>query len=309
MAEEAKNSAAAHAVEIEALKRQIEEMNKRLEELSAATSAGAPAEGDSSASAEVAEVAEVAGVAEVVEPAIPSEAPAADSGMTGSFVAETNASAVEAVPAPVPNVSTAAPETFEAFPNTPPIEKVVDDDGKPVDPAYVAAAVADFMPTSQPPKPAPPVLNGVPYGQQGAASQQPAGQPQQSYAQPGYAAQQPYAQQPGQAAYYSQSNGYYASTQGAYQVPYQQPLVHTKDHVAAGLLAIFLGVFGVHKFYLGYHTTGFIMLGVTILGSLLTIGIAAGVVWLIGVIEGIIYLTKSQSEFEQLYVFNKREMF
>ena len=309
MAEEAKNSAAAHAAEIEVLKRQIEEMNKRLEELSAATSAGASAEGDSSAlaaSAEVAGVAEPAiqargnaeeeggveakdvvegkGVcsSDSVEGAISSEAPAVDSGMTGSFVAETNVSAVEAVPAPTPNVSTAAPETFEAFPNTPPIEKVVDDDGKPVDPAYVAAAVADFMPTSQPPKPAPPVFNGAPYGQQGAASQQPAGQPQQSYAQPGYAAQQPYA---------------------------QQPLVHTKDHVAAGLLAIFLGVFGVHKFYLGYHTTGFIMLGVTILGSLLTIGIAAGVVWLIGVIEGIIYLTKSQSEFEQLYVFNKREMF
>ena len=309
MAEEAKNSAAAHAAEIEALKRQIEEMNKRLEELSAATSAGAPAEGDSSALAASAEVAEVAEVVEVVEPAISSEAPAADSGMTGSFVAETNASAVEAVPAPAPNVSAAAPEAFEAFPNTPPIEKVVDDDGKPVDPAYVAAAVADFMPTSQPPKPAPPVFNGAPYGQQGATLQQPTGQPQQPYAQPGYAAQQPYAQQPGQAAYYSQSNGYYASSQGAYQVPYQQPLVHTKDHVAAGLLAIFLGVFGVHKFYLGYHTTGFIMLGVTILGSLLTIGIAAGVVWLIGVIEGIIYLTKSQSEFEQLYVFNKREMF
>ena len=336
MAEEAKNSAAAHAAEIEALKRQIEEMNKRLEELSAATSAGAPAEGDSSAlaaSAEVAEVAEPAiqargnaeeeggveakdvvegkGVcsSDSVEGAISSEAPAVDSSMTGSFVAETNASAVEAVPAPVSSASAAAPEAFEAFPNTPPIEKVVDDDGKPVDPAYVAAAVADFMPTSQPPKPAPPVFNGAPYGQQGAASQQPAGRPQQSYAQPGYAAQQPYVQQPGQAAYYSQSNGYYASSQGAYQVPYQQPLVHTKDHVAAGLLAIFLGVFGVHKFYLGYHTTGFIMLGVTILGSLLTIGIAAGVVWLIGVIEGIIYLTKSQSEFEQLYVFNKREMF
>lgn len=382
MAEEAKNSAAAHAAEIEVLKRQIEEMNKRLEELSAATNAGAPAEGDSSAlaaSAEVAEVvepaiqaqgnaeeeggveakdvvegkgvcssdsvegaeealevgstacckasdgeaeelprdeaAESAGRAEAglgegaLKSAISSEALVADLGMTGSFVAETNASAVEAVPAPAPNVSAAAPEAFEAFPNTPPIEKVVDDDGKPVDPAYVAAAVADFMPTSQPPKPAPPVFNDAPYGQQGAASQQPTGQPQQPYAQSGYAAQQPYAQQPGQTAYYSQGNGYYASSQGAYQVPYQQPLVHTKDHVAAGLLAIFLGVFGVHKFYLGYHTTGFIMLGVTILGSLLTIGIAAGVVWLIGVIEGIIYLTKSQSEFEQLYVFNKREMF
>lgn len=316
MTEEAKNSTAAHAAEIEALKRQIEEMNKRLEELSAATSAGASVEGDSSAlaaSAEVAGVAEVVDVAEVVEPAISSEAPAADSGMTGSFVAEIDVPAVEAVPVPASNVPATASEAPGAFPNTPPIEKVVDDDGKPVDPAYVAAAVADFMPTSQPPKPAPPVFNGVPYGhpygQQGAAPQQPAGQPQQSYTQPGYAAQQPYAQQPGQAAYYSQSNGYYASSQGAYQVPYQQPLVHTKDHVAAGLLAIFLGVFGVHKFYLGYHTTGFIMLGVTILGSLLTIGIAAGVVWLIGVIEGIIYLTKSQSEFEQLYVFNKREMF
>ena len=63
MAEEAKNSAAAHAAEIEVLKRQIEEMNKRLEELSAATSAGASAEGDSSALAASAEVAEVAEVA------------------------------------------------------------------------------------------------------------------------------------------------------------------------------------------------------------------------------------------------------
>ena len=319
MAEEAKNSAAAHAAEIEALKRQIEEMNKRLEELSAATSAGASAEDDASASPASAEVAS----AEVAEPAIQTqgnteeesgaetEGVVEEKGVCSSGLIEgaKEAIEVEAVPAPAPNVPAAAPEAPSAFPNTPPIEKVVDDDGKPVDPAYVAAAVADFMPTSQPPKPAPPVFNGVPYGQQGAAPQQPAGQPQQPYAQPGYAAQQPYAQQPGQATYYSQSNGYYAPGQGAYQVPYQQPLVHTKDHVAAGLLAIFLGVFGVHKFYLGYHTTGFIMLGVTILGSLLTIGIAAGVVWLIGVIEGIIYLTKSQSEFERLYVFNKREMF
>ena len=320
MAEEAKNSAAAHAAEIEALKRQIEEMNKRLEELSAATSAGTSVEDDASASA--ASTAAVAS-AEVAEPAIQTQDNAEEEGgaeakgvvetkdacSSGPIEGAEEAIEVEAVPAPAPNVPAATPEAPGAFPNTPPIEKVVDDDGKPVDPAYVAAAVADFMPTSQPPKPAPPVFNGVPYGQQGAAPQQPAGQPQQPYAQPGYAAQQPYAQQPGQAAYYSQSNGYYAPGQGAYQVPYQQPLVHTKDHVAAGLLAIFLGVFGVHKFYLGYHTTGFIMLGVTILGSLLTIGIAAGVVWLIGVIEGIIYLTKSQSEFEQLYVFSKREMF
>ena len=74
MAEEAKNSAAAHAAEIEVLKRQIEEMNKRLEELSAATSAGASAEGDSSALAASAEVAEV------VEPAIQARGNAEEEG-------------------------------------------------------------------------------------------------------------------------------------------------------------------------------------------------------------------------------------
>ena len=55
--------------------------------------------------------------------------------------------------------------------------------------------------------------------------------------------------------------------------------------------------------------SGFIMLAVTIVGSLLTLGLAGGVMTLIGIIEGIIYLVKSQTDFEQLYVFNKREWF
>ncbi|MFR3273322.1 MAG: TM2 domain-containing protein [Slackia sp.] len=67
--------------------------------------------------------------------------------------------------------------------------------------------------------------------------------------------------------------------------------------MAAGLLGIFLGSLGVHKFYLGYNTAGFIMLGVAILGGLLSFGIATSIVWLIGLIEGIIYLVKP-SEFE-----------
>lgn len=94
-----------------------------------------------------------------------------------------------------------------------------------------------------------------------------------------------------------------------YQQPYGQPVVATKDHVAAGLLAIFLGWLGIHKFYLGYNTAGFIMLAVTILGSLFTFGLAGGVIWVISIIEGILYLTKSQAEFEQMYVINKREWF
>lgn len=101
--------------------------------------------------------------------------------------------------------------------------------------------------------------------------------------------------------------GYRRQTYG--QQAYNQQNVATKDHVAAGLLAIFLGALGVHKFYLGYNTSGFIMLAVTVLGGLFTFSIATWVVWIIAIIEGIIYLTKTQTEFEQIYVFNKREWF
>ena len=102
---------------------------------------------------------------------------------------------------------------------------------------------------------------------------------------------------------------YYNYQQPYYQQPYAQPVLTTKDHVAAGLLAIFLGSLGIHKFYLGYNTAGFIMLAVTIVGSIFTLGLAAGVMGIIGIIEGILYLTKSQTEFEQVYVVNQREWF
>ena len=82
-----------------------------------------------------------------------------------------------------------------------------------------------------------------------------------------------------------------------------------KDHIAAGLLAIFLGVFGVHKFYLGYNQTAFIMLAVSVLGGILTIGLAAAVIWVISIIEGVLYLTKSQTDFDAIYVNSKREWF
>lgn len=85
--------------------------------------------------------------------------------------------------------------------------------------------------------------------------------------------------------------------------------IGSKDHVAAGLLAILLGWLGVHKFYLGYYNAGFIMLGVSVLGGILTATIAAGAIWIISIVEGVIYLAKSQTEFEQMYVVNKREWF
>jgi len=75
--------------------------------------------------------------------------------------------------------------------------------------------------------------------------------------------------------------------------------------LAAGLLAIFLGSFGVHKFVLGYNTAGLIMLLVTVL----TCGVAGFVMGVIGIIEGIIYLTKSPEEFESIYLQNSKEWF
>ena len=81
----------------------------------------------------------------------------------------------------------------------------------------------------------------------------------------------------------------------------------------AGILAIFVGWAGVHKFILGYQKEGIIMLVASILGFVLScIGIGVLVVWatgLIGLIEGIIYLTKSDSDFYEIYQKGRRPWF
>jgi TM2 domain-containing membrane protein YozV len=79
--------------------------------------------------------------------------------------------------------------------------------------------------------------------------------------------------------------------------------------IAAGILGILLGSFGIHKFVLGYTGAGLIMLLVTIIGGVLTCGIAAGVMHIIGLIEGIIYLCKPDEEFVRVYVDGRKEWF
>lgn len=81
-----------------------------------------------------------------------------------------------------------------------------------------------------------------------------------------------------------------------------------KNKIAAGLLAIFLGTLGIHKFYLGYTREGMIMLLITLFGSLLFFlgGIAMGIVALI---EGITYLTKTDEQFEAIYVQGEKGWF
>jgi len=81
----------------------------------------------------------------------------------------------------------------------------------------------------------------------------------------------------------------------------------------AGILAIVLGSFGVHKFILGYNKEGMILLGGTILGyATLCIGVGAFILMatgIVGLIEGIIYLTKSDEEFHNTYQVGQKPWF
>ncbi len=88
---------------------------------------------------------------------------------------------------------------------------------------------------------------------------------------------------------------------------------YAKSNVAAGLLALFLGPWGIHKFYLGYGAQGAILLIGTLVSFLLAI-IVIGVFGLMAIsivclVEAIIYLTKSPAEFDAMYVQNKRPWF
>lgn len=82
-----------------------------------------------------------------------------------------------------------------------------------------------------------------------------------------------------------------------------------KEKLPAGLLAILLGAFGIHKFYLGYQKEGIIMLVVTLAGGAITCGAASGVMSIIGIVEGVMYLTKSDEEFQNIYVKNQKPWF
>jgi TM2 domain-containing membrane protein YozV len=79
--------------------------------------------------------------------------------------------------------------------------------------------------------------------------------------------------------------------------------------LAAGLTGVFLGAFGVHKFVLGYTKPAIVMLVVSLAGGVVTCGLASFVMGVIGLIEGIIYLTKTTAEFEAEYFDAQKDWF
>ena len=89
--------------------------------------------------------------------------------------------------------------------------------------------------------------------------------------------------------------------------------VMSNKKVLAGILGILLGGLGIHKFVLGYNKEGGILLGLWILGAVLScIGIGVFLIWilgLIGLVEGIIYLTKSDEDFYNTYQVGKKPWF
>jgi TM2 domain-containing membrane protein YozV len=151
------------------------------------------------------------------------------------------------------------------------------------EPAYGSPAPTSGTPPTQP------LAQG--YGQPApAAPQDPAyGQPtgQQAYPPPG----QPYGYPPqGHPGQPGQPYGY----PGGYD-PTLDP--NAKSRLAAGLLGIFLGSLGIHRFYLGYTGIGLTMLLVSVIGALPTFGLAPVAVSVWGLVEGILYLTAKQGSY------------
>lgn len=170
-------------------------------------------------------------------------------------------------------------------------------ESQPETPAYDQNSAAYTQP-AQPAEPAVPAYdpNASAYSQYGQAAQPSYGQPaapaydpNNAYAQPDYN-QANYGQQGYAAPSYNQS----AYTQPAYaqQPAYGQPVAPAgyaqKSKLAAGLLGIFLGCFGVHNFYLGNTGKAVAQLLLTVIGWILIIGPAVAGIW--GLVEGILIL-------------------
>ena len=75
----------------------------------------------------------------------------------------------------------------------------------------------------------------------------------------------------------------------------------SEKKLAAGLLGILLGAFSANKFYLGYINEGIIQIVLNI--------VTCGIATVIPFIEGIIYLTMSDEQFDRTYVQGRKTWF
>lgn len=207
------------------------------------------------------------------DPAPEAVQPAADGEIAGGSPA--------AEPAPAPETGSYAPE---AAPEKP-VPELTLDPAEVADRAEaVAAAVQDAEVPPAPEMPVPPAYGAA---QQAPFTPPPAPQHpayQQSYYQPPRYTQQyqpPYnePQPPYQQPYASNPYG-----QQGYQPPYAaQKIYPQKSRIAAALLGILFGTFGVHNFYQGRIGVGVAQLAITVVSC----GWLAVVSAIWGIVEGV----------------------
>lgn len=89
--------------------------------------------------------------------------------------------------------------------------------------------------------------------------------------------------------------------------PLSPPTASGKSKIIAAVLAFFLGNFGAHKFYLGMNKVGVIYLLVSILGSFIFVGPV--IIWVLCIIDLVLYLRCTDEEFERVYAQGKKEWF
>jgi hypothetical protein len=160
-------------------------------------------------------------------------------------------------------------------------QSATDDSNQPAgnSPAGVTAPATPPVQSFAPPQLLPPQSQGFPAPADQYQQHAPAAPQYQNYppAPPQY--QAPAAQQQFQGQYPPMSQ----------QPPMPNPAygyTQPKSKLAAGLLGIFLGGLGIHRFYLGHTTIGVIQLVLTVLLGIFTFGLVG--LW--GFIEGIMIL-------------------
>ncbi|WP_197719272.1 TM2 domain-containing protein [Actinomyces slackii] len=154
---------------------------------------------------------------------------------------------------------------------------------------------SDPQSAQQPPQSGPDAAQPSPQG--GYTSPASGAYPQGGYTSPASGAY-PQGDYAAQAGYGYQEAGYQSGYQAGYQAApqaaygYGQPSYAYKSKVAAGVLGIFLGGFGIHNFYLGYTGKAVAQLLIT----LLTCGFGAIVSSVWGLVEGILILCAQPGE-------------
>jgi TM2 domain-containing membrane protein YozV len=82
---------------------------------------------------------------------------------------------------------------------------------------------------------------------------------------------------------------------------------YERNRVAAALLAFFLGVFGIHKFYMNKPGSGIVMLLCSTIGAILVFPLL--IMCGISIVEFVIYLTMSDETFDRTYIQGNKSWF